>query len=46
MTSKCSGSCNNISDTYAKLCVLDAIKNLNVKDFNLISGTNETRYIK
>ena len=22
-TSKCSGSCNNISDSYAKLCVPD-----------------------
>ena len=28
---KCSGSCNNISDPYAKLCVLDVSKNMNVK---------------
>ena len=28
-TSKCSGSCNNINDPYAKSCVPDAIKNLN-----------------
>ena len=35
--SKCSGSCNNnINDPYAKLCVSDVIKNLNVKVFNLI----------
>ena len=25
-TSKCSGSCNNISDPYAKLCVPDLLK--------------------
>ena len=42
-TSKCSGNCNNIDDPYAKMCVLDVLKNLNVKVFNLMSGTNETR---
>ena len=45
-TSKCSGSCNNINDPYAKICVPDVVKDLNVKVFNLISRTNETRYIK
>ena len=25
-TGKCSGSCNNISDPYAKLCVPDVVK--------------------
>ena len=45
-TSKCSGSCNNINDPYAKMCVPDAVKNLNVKVFNLMSRTNETRHIK
>ena len=44
--SKCSGSCNNINDPYAKLCVPDVSKNMNVKVFTLISRTNETRYIK
>ena len=44
--SKCSGSCNNINDPYAKLCIPDVIKNLNVIAFNLMSRTNETRYIK
>ena len=34
-TSKCSGSCNNINDPYAKICVLDEVKELNVKVFNL-----------
>ena len=30
-TSKCRGSCNNINEPYAKICVPDVIKNLNVK---------------
>ena len=42
-----SGSCNNINNSCAKLCVPDIVKNyLNVKVFNLVSGTNETRRIK
>ena len=45
-TSKCSGSFNSINDPYAKLCVPDVIKNLNVKVFNLMSWTNETRHIE
>ena len=34
-TSKCSASCNNINDPYARVCVPDALKDLNVKVFNL-----------
>ena len=45
-TSKCSGSCNSINDPYAKVCVPDVIKDLNVKLFNLMSRTNKTRHIK
>ena len=45
-TSNCSGSCNNINDPYAKLCVPDVVKNLNVKVFSLMSRTNKTRHIK
>ena len=33
-TSKCSGNCNNINNPYAKICVPDVIKNLNVKVYN------------
>ena len=40
-TSKCSGSCNNINNPYAKLCAPDVVKNSNVKVFNLMSRTNE-----
>ena len=45
-TSKRSGSCNNINHPYAKMCVLDVVKNLNVKVFNLMLRTNETRHIR
>ena len=45
-TSKFSGSCNNINYPYVKICVPDIAKNLNVKVFNLMSRTNETRHIE
>ena len=45
-TSKCSGNCNNINDPYAKMCVPDVVKNLNVKVLNLMSRTNQTRHIE
>ena len=45
-TSKCSGSCDNINDPYAKICLPDVVKNLNIKVFNIMSRTNETRHRK
>ena len=44
--SECSGSCNGINYLYAKICVPDVAKNLNVKVFNLTSGTNGKRHIE
>ena len=43
---KCSGSCNNINDPYAKLCLPDGVKNINVKVFNLMSWSNQTKHIE
>ena len=43
---RCKGSFNTINDPYAKICVPDQIKDTNVKVFNLMSRTNETRHIK
>ena len=43
---KCTGSCDNINNPHAKLCVTDIVKNVNVKVFNLMSRTNETRHIE
>ena len=45
-TSKFSGNCNNINNPYAKICVSGVIKDLNVKVFNLMARTNETRFIE
>ena len=43
---QCSGNCNDINDPYARICVSDVIKDLNVKVFNLMTRTNETRFIE
>ena len=43
---KCSGSCNNINDPYAKLCIPNVVKNIDVKVFNLMSRTSKTRHIE
>ena len=42
---KCGGSCNNINNPYAKLCVCETVKNINIKVFNLMSRINETRQV-
>ena len=41
-----SGNCNSTNDPYAKVCVPDVVKKLNVKVFNLMSRSNESRLIK
>ena len=46
LVNKCSCSCDNINDTYVKLCVSDVIENIIIKVFNLMSRTNETSHIK
>ena len=33
---KCSGNCNNINNPYAKICVPDTVKDLNVRVFDLM----------
>ena len=43
---KCSGNWNNISDPYARLCVPDVFKNINLKVFNLMSWSNQRKQIK
>ena len=43
---KCSGNCNNINNPYAKICHAYVVKDLNVKVFDLMSRTDETRFIK
>ena len=43
---KCSDNCNDTSDPYAKICIPDIVKSLNVKVFNLMTLINETKHIK
>ena len=43
---KRSGICNNINDSYGKLCVPDVVIKINVRVFNIMPRTNETRHIK
>ena len=44
--SKYSGSCNNINNSYEKLSGPGVVKNVNIKVFNLMSRTSETRLIE
>ena len=34
--SKCSGSCNNSNNPYAKFCVPNVVKNIKIKVFSLL----------
>ena len=43
---KCSGICNNINNPYAKMYFPNTVKDLNVRVFNLMSKTNETRHLE
>ena len=43
---ECSGNCHNISDPYARLCVPYVAKNINLKVFNSVSWSNQTKQIK
>ena len=36
---------STIDDSYARVCVPDKVKNMNVKVFNLMLGVNETRFL-
>ena len=45
LVNKCSGSCNNIDDPFAKLCVRGVAKNVNMKVYNLLSRVNETKNV-
>ena len=46
LVNKCSGSCNNINELYAKLYVAAVVTDMNIKVIILMSSTNETRHIE
>ena len=41
----CNGNWKSINDPYARICVPDIVKSWNVKVFNLMSISNETKSI-
>ena len=43
---KCKDSCHTVNGPYAKLCVQDGAKNINVEVLNLMTSTDETRHIE
>ena len=43
---KCNGNCSNISNPYSTVCVLNVIKNMTLRVFDLISWKNKTKKIK
>ena len=45
LVNKCSGSCNNLDDPMARMCVPKIIKNLNMKVYNFLIRLNETRNV-
>ena len=45
LVNKCRGSCNDINNSYTKLCVLDVVKNMNIKVFTTMSRINKTYII-
>ena len=43
---KCSGNYNNINNPYSTICFPGVVRDLNIKVFNLMSRTNERRFIE
>ena len=45
LVNKCSGSCNTLDDPMVKKCVLNIIKNVNMKVYNFLMRLNEARNV-
>ena len=45
LVNKCSGSCNTLDNSMAKLCVPNIIKRVNMKVYNFLMMLNETRNV-
>ena len=39
---RCNGNCNKISNPYSRVCISNAVKNITVKVFDLMSWKNKT----
>ena len=42
---RCNGNCNNIINPYSKVCVFDAVKNVTLKVFDLMTLRTKTKQI-
>ena len=42
---RCNGNCNNIINPYSKVCVFDAVKNITLKVFDLMTLRTKTKQI-
>ena len=42
---RCNGNCNNITNTYSRVCIPDTTKNFTSKIFYLMTLTNKTKHI-
>ena len=45
LINKCSGSCNDLNNPMAKLCVSDITKSINMKVYNLLMRADETKNV-
>ena len=45
LVNKCSGSCNTLDDPMARICVLNIIKNVNIKVYIFLMRLNQTRNV-
>ena len=45
LVNKCSGSCNTLDDSMARLCAPNIINNVNMKVYNFLMRLNETRNV-
>ena len=39
------GSCNDIDNPYVRLCIPEVVKDMNIREFNLMSRINGTRHL-
>ena len=45
LVNKCSGSCDTLDDTMAKMCVPNIVKRVNMEVYNFLMRLNETRNV-
>ena len=41
---RCDESCNTVEDLFGKICVPSKIEDVNLRNFNMIKGINESKH--